>query len=210
MWRSAIPPNFPVTRWQVLVRHLTTESQNPISLSWARFVPLVSAKNVFYSRKFLESVLLKSWIRLPLHWIVKSDHLVTHREFTVQYRSRYSFIFKNPCVMFQLFGEGIERKPQWENTLRTKSLQNRSRQGKEAGLQEAGLPLQARPDHALITPASRLIYSVFYSILHLHKMLVFSRWGYNHNKLFANAPGLHHRVKTNKNKLCWELKWKKK
>lgn len=27
-------------------------------------------------------------------------------------------------------------------------------------------------------------------------MLVFSRWGYDHNKLFADAPGLHHRVKT--------------
>lgn len=26
-------------------------------------------------------------------------------------------------------------------------------------------------------------------------MLVFSRWGYNHKKLFANALGLHHRVK---------------
>lgn len=52
--------------------------------------------------------------------------------------------------------------------------------------------------HTLITPASWLIYSVFYSILHLHKMLVFSRWGYNHNKLFADALGLHHRVKTEK------------
>lgn len=25
-------------------------------------------------------------------------------------------------------------------------------------------------------------------------MLVFSHWGYNHYKLFANALGLHHRV----------------
>lgn len=40
-------------------------------------------------------------------------------------------------------------------------------------------------------------------------MLVFSRWGYNHNKLFANALGLH-RVKKNKQKkLWWELKWNK-
>lgn len=37
-------------------------------------------------------------------------------------------------------------------------------------------------------------------------MLVFSRWGYNHYKLFANAPGLHHRVKT-KTELWWGLKW---
>lgn len=33
------------------------------------------------------------------------------------------------------------------------------------------------PTPTLITPASRLIYSVIYSILHLHEMLVFSRWG---------------------------------
>ena len=33
------------------------------------------------------------------------------------------------------------------------------------------------------------IYSVSYSILHVHKMLVFSRWGYNHNKLVADAVG---------------------
>lgn len=206
MWRSAIPPNFPVTRWQVLVRHLTTESQNPISLSWARFVPLVSAKNVFYSRKFLESVLLKSWIPLQLHWIVKSDHLVIHREFTVQYRADTPLSLKTPvsCSSFseRALKENHNEKILWEpKVCRTEADKEKRRDYKRQDY---------RCKHALITPASRLIYSVFYSILHLHKMLVFSRWGYNHNKLFANAPGLHHRVKTNKNKLCWELKWKKK
>jgi len=56
-----------------------------------------------------------------------------------------------------------------------------------------------RCKRTLITPASRLIYSVFNSILHLHKMLVFSCWDYNHNKLFADALGLH-RVKKKKRK----------
>ena len=59
--------------------------------------------------------------------------------------------------------------------------------------------------YALITPASQLTYSVVYSILHLHKMLVFSCWGYNHNKLFANALGLH-RVKKKKDVVEIEMK----
>lgn len=55
--------------------------------------------------------------------------------------------------------------------------------------QKGGLGRYYHCNHTLITPAGRLIYSVFYSILHLHKMLVFSCWDYNHNKLFAKCSG---------------------
>lgn len=41
-------------------------------------------------------------------------------------------------------------------------------------------------------------------------MLVFSHWGYNNYKLFANAPGLHHRVKKKQkqNTTAGKRKWK--
>lgn len=115
-------------------------------------------------------------------------------EFIFQHRSRYSLILeygqKNPCNHVSAFKkEQREKKPKVSETDAKRKV----------GQDFDSVWQDYRCKRTLITPASRLIYSVFNSILHLHKMLVFSCWDYNHNKLFADALGLH-RVKKKKRK----------
>lgn len=111
-WRSAIKPNFPVTRRQF---NHDNKKSTPFP---ARFVPLASAKYVFFQVKVSLSVTLILHITALL---CKCERIIIYREFSGQNRSKYFFlILEQSSAISQLFRRGSERNSQRENTWRSK------------------------------------------------------------------------------------------